>query len=401
MRSRFIFVYFCAAALLAPATALAETNSLSAAFEAAWHRSPQARTLQARRAEIIAGRDASGSWIAGSPALGLSQRTDRWTGQDGARETEVSLSAPIWLPGQRSARASLVQANAEDLEAQISNLRLTLAGETRDRAWAVAAARESLTEAQHHEHHLQMLAEEVTRRVKAGDLARTDGLLAQQEVLAAKNVVAAAEAKLQDTLMRFRLLTGLQDAPEVQPEPLGKSAVEPHPRLAAARSALHRSRSSQQLVHSTRAEPPTVGLSMRREQDTATGASARSVGVAVQIPIGTAARNRPLDAAARTEVETADAEAAQAELAVQADIDLARQQLSITGAALHAASSRAALAQQHTELIEKAFRLGERGLAELLRSQLQLHEAQVAERQQRVALGLAHAQFNQALGILP
>jgi outer membrane protein, heavy metal efflux system len=401
MRSRFILFYLYALALLVPVTTFAEPAGLSAAFEAAWQRSPQARTLQARRDEVAAGRDASASWIAGSPALGLSQRSGQWTNQSGNRETEVSVSAPVWLPGQRAARSSLAQASADDLEAQLLHLRLTVAGEVRERAWAVAAAREAFTEAEHHEHHLQMLAEEVMRRVKAGDLARTDGMLAQQEVLAARNSVATAQAKLQDALMRFRLLTGLPEIPEMEPEILGKTAIEPHPRLAAARTALQKSQSSMQLANSIRAEPPTVGLSMRREQDTRAGDPVRSVGIAVQIPIGTAARNRPLEAAARTQVETASAEAAQAELAIQADIDLARQQVETAGTGLQAATSRVELAKQHTELIEKAFRLGERGLAELLRSQLQLHEAQVAERQQKVAVGLAHAKLNQALGILP
>jgi outer membrane protein, heavy metal efflux system len=401
MRNRFITFCFCAAAFLAPATTLAGPGSLNAAFEAAWQHSPQARTLQARQEEIAAGRDASRSWIAGSPTLGLSQRSDRWTDQTGIRETDVSLTAPIFLPGQRSARAALAQASANDLEAQISNLRLTVAGEVRERAWAVAAAREALTESEHHEHHLQMLAEQVLRRVAAGDLARTDGMLARQEVLGAQNDVATAKAKLQDALARFRVLTGLPEAPELEPESIGKTGTDPHPKLAAARSALQRSQSSLQLVNSTRAEPPTVGVSMRREQDSVAGASARSVGIAVQIPIGTAARNRPLETAAKTQVETADAEAAQAELGVQADIDLARQQLRTVSAALQVASSRVELAKQHTELIEKAFRLGERGLTELLRTQLQLHEIQVAERQQKVAMGLAHARLNQALGILP
>jgi outer membrane protein TolC len=86
---------------------------------------------------------------------------------------------------------------------------------------------------------------------------------------------------------------------------------------------------------------------------------------------------------------------------LKADIDLAREQLEAAKRSLEAASSRALLTRQHTELIEKAFKAGERGLADLLRSQALSHEAEVAERQQKVALGLAHARLNQALGILP
>lgn len=405
MRARY-WIYrsclFSAMALAAPmAFSQAGSPSLKVAVDAAWERSPQARTLEARRDEALAGQEAAQSWIAGSPTVGLAQRSDRWTDQNGVRETEVSVAAPIWLPGQKAARASLAQSSSDDLEAQIANARLAIAGEVRERLWAVAAAHEVLSEAEDHQHHLEAIAEEVLRRVKAGDLARTDGMLAQQEVLAAHGAVAAAQAKLQDALGRYRVLTGQPSIPALEVEPIAATMPEPHPRLVAARTALQRSQASFQVVNRTRSDPPTVGLLMRRERDSFASGASRSVGVAVQIPIGTAARNRPLETAARTQIETATAEAAQAEAMLKADIDLAREQLDAARKSLETASSRASLTRQHTELIEKAFKAGERGLADLLRSQALTHEAEVAERQQKVALGLAHARLNQALGILP
>jgi outer membrane protein TolC len=388
---------------LATPMALAQVGSpgLKAAVDAAWQRSPQARTLEARRDETLAGREAAQSWIAGSPTVGLAQRSDRWTDQNGVRETEASVAAPIWLPGQKAARESLAQSSSDDLEAQIAATRLALAGEVRERLWAVAAAHEVLSEAEDHQHHLDAIAEEVLRRVKAGDLARTDGMLAQQEVLAARGAVAAAQAKLQEALGRYRVLTGQPSIPAWDVEPIAGNMAEPHPRLAAVRTALQRSQASLQVVNRTRSDPPTVGISMRREQDNFAGPASRSVGIAVQIRFGTAARNRPLETAARTQIETATVEAAQAEVVLKADIDLAREQLDAATRSLEAASSRASLTRQHTELIEKVFKAGERGLADLLRSQALSHEAEVAERQQKVALGLAHARLNQALGILP
>lgn len=393
---------FSALALVAPmAFSQAGSPGLKAAVDAAWQRSPQARTLEARRDEALAGYEAAQSWIAGSPTVGLAQRSDRWTDHNGVRETEVSVAAPIWLPGQKAARASLAQSGSDDLEAQIANARLALAGEVRERLWAVAAAREVLSEAEDHRHHLGAIAEEVLRRVKAGDLARTDGMLAQQEVLAAQGAVATAQVKLQEALGRYRILTGQADIPALDAEPIAATMAEPHPRIAAARTAVQRSQASLQVVNSTRSEPPTVGISMRREQDNFASPASRSVGIAVQIPFGTAARNRPLETAARTQIETVTAEAAQADATLKADIELARQQLDAAKQILEAAASRASLTRQHTELIEKAFKAGERGLADLLRSQVLSHEADVAERQQKVAVGLAHARLNQALGILP
>jgi outer membrane protein TolC len=276
-----------------------------------------------------------------------------------------------------------------------------LAGEVRERLWEVAAAREAFNEARDHQSHLEAIAEEVVRRVKAGDLARIDTILAQQEVLAAKGAASMAQTRLQEALARYGMLTGQSEIPVAEPEPVGRAMRDPHPRMAAARMALQRSQASLNVVNRTRSEPPSVGLSMRREKESAASAPASSVAFVVQIPIGTSVRNRPLETAAQTQIASASAELAQAEAALQAEFELARQQLATAQQALEAASSRLALAREHTALIEKAFRLGERGLAELLRSQSQLHDAEFAESQQRVALGLAHARLNQALGIIP
>lgn len=391
-----------ALALASPmALSQAQPSTLKAAVDNAWQKSPQARTLEARRNEMAARSDAARSWIAGSPTIGLAERSDRWTDRNGAREAEVSLAAPIWLPSQKSARESLARNSSDDLDAQIRNARLGIAGEVRERLWAVAAAREALAEAQDHHEHLNGLADEVMRRVKAGDLARTDGMLAQQEVLAARGAIAVAQSRLQEAISRYRVLTGQADVPAADPEAVASAAAEPHPRLLAAQTAVARSQASLAVVNETRSEPPTVGVSFRRERDGFTSGTDRSVGIAVQIPIGTAARSRPRETAALTEIETAHAEASLAEQAVKADVEVARRQVEAASLGLDAANSRVALARQHHELIDKAFQAGERGLAERLRSQVLLHEAEVAERQQKVAVGLAHARLNQALGILP
>jgi len=391
-----------ALALAAP-TAYAESvaSELRAAVNAAWQRSPQARALEARRDEVMAGRDAAHAWTAGAPAIGLAQRSDSWNDRNGRRETEVSLYAPIWLLGQKSARQTLAQASADDLEAQIVNGRLALTGEVRERLWAVAAAREALSEAQDHLRHLEALADEVMRRIKAGDLARTDGMLAQQEVLAARAAVGLAQARVNETLSRYRTLTGQPDIPPPVVEPIGSTTADLHPRIIAARTGLQLAQASLGVVNASRSDPPTIGVSLLREPDSAAASTNRTIGLSIQIPIGTNARNRPLETAAHTQIEVATAEAAQVETTLRADIDLARLQLAVAREALDMMSSRTALTRDHVKLIDKAFRLGERGLADVLRSQALAHEADAAEGQQRVTVGLAHARLNQALGVLP
>jgi cobalt-zinc-cadmium efflux system outer membrane protein len=413
MRAGYLIHRICllsAFVLMSPmAHSQAGPPGLKAAVDAAWQRSPQARTLEAGRDESDAGREAAQSWIAGSPSVGLSQRSDRWTNRNGVRETDISLSAPFWLPGQKSARQALARTSADDLEARIASARLAIAGDVRERLWAVAAAREALTEVQDHQQHLEGLLEEVSTRVRAGDLARSDELLARQEVMAAQGTVAAAQAKLQEARTRFTALTGLPEIPAPEPETLAAQAG-PHPRLLAARTSLDRAQAAHKAVTATRSDPPTVGVSLRREQESFGGGTSgtsgnsgnsHSVGIAIQIPLGTNARNRPLETAALTQIQTAAAESAEAEAVLQGEVELARRQLATAEQAVGTAEARAAVMHEHTRLIEKAFRLGERGLAELLRSEALSHEADVAVHQQHIAVGLARARLNQAFGVIP
>jgi outer membrane protein TolC len=226
-------------------------------------------------------------------------------------------------------------------------------------------------------------------------------MLAQQEVLAARGAIAAARRNGAEAWSRYHLLTGHNDIAEPIPESIGSVPPEQHPRMLAAQAKLQRERMALQLVGATRSEPPVVSLSMRREQDGALAPSRNSIGIALQIPIGTSARNRPLETAALTNIATAMAQEAQTAAAIRSDLELARQQLDVSQQALVAARARSRLTREHTRLIEQAFRLGERGLTDLLRSKILEHDAESAQRQERIAVGLAHARINQALGVMP
>lgn len=385
---------------LAASGAPAAATTLHALVEQAWLRSPSVRGTAARQGEVDAARALSDSWVAGQPVLGLSQRSDRWSGQSGVRESEVSMSAPFWTPGQRNARRDLAEHSATELQAQVRKVRLDIAGEVRARLWDVAAAQALREEKEDHLHHIEELADEVRRRVAAGELARVDALLADQEVQAARIAVEQTRAEANARLSKLRILAGPLGALPLEPEPLAAAADTANPRLQAARATQIRAEAALRLAQASRSAPPTLALSLRQEPDPLSGPE-RSVSLSLQVPIGSAGRNRPVEAQAQTQIAVAAAEAQQTEEITQAELDSARVQLEHARAALSASGARVSSMREHGQLIEKAFRLGERGLADLLRSRALAHEAQVARRQQEVALGRAHAQFNQASGVLP
>lgn len=377
--------------------------TLPALVELAWQRSVAARTLDARQEEAAAGHAVAQSWLAGAPTLGLSERSGRWTGDRAQHETEISVAAPVLLPGQQSARQQLAARGTNEVQAQLHRARLEVAGAVRARLWEAAAARELLAEKEGHLHHLEDLRDEVRRCVAAGDMARSDGLLADQEVLAAQGEISQARGRLREATARFQLLTGVAELPSLEPEqePPTQPAVADHARLRAAEASEQRARAAVGLASASVQGAPTVALSMRRERDSATTNADRSIGIAVHIPLGGKVRNRPAETLAATQLATAAAELNEARASIAIEQSQARSQLEYAREALQTATARAGLMREHTSLFEKAFKQGERGLAELLRSRTLSHEADVAVRQQRVALGMAHAQLNQVLGILP
>lgn len=408
MRTRRLSLYLVGAAFAlpcwvnaAPPTPALAGTTLQQAVERAWERAPAARTLEARQDEVAAASVNARSWLAANPTLGLSRRADQGGAERDLRESEIALSSSIWLPGQKSAREALAARGSDEVAAHLKATRLAVAGVVRNRMWEAAAAQVTLEEKQDHLHHLEGLAEEVERRVKAGDLARADALLAEQEVLAARIDVGNARTAAAEALARYRVVTGLSELPPLEPEPLAAQEPGANARLAAALASEERARAALRLAEASRAAPPTVTLSVRREDERTLREPTRSLGIALQIPIGSAGRNRTVEAQAQTVIATAAAEAAEAQASASADLDVARERLATARSLLETAAARASALHEHTALFEKAFRHGERGLAELLRSRALSHEADVSVARQKVALGLAHAQLNQALGILP
>lgn len=377
-----------------------QAPTLRTAVEGAWRRSPLVQTQDARLDESAAARELAGSWIAASPTLGMSQRSDRWNDGRGERETEVSLAATIWMPGQKSAREAHAISSSTEASALAAQARLSIAGQVRISLWEAALAHELLSERRDHVKHLEELAADVQRRVDAGELARSDGLLATQELLAARNDVSLAEIQFGEARARFRVLTGYAELPKLDPEPL-PSETRSNIRLQAAQASLQRAKAGLELATASRNPPPTIAVLARQDRVANVGESYRSVGIALQVPLGSRKRNRPAETLAATQFANASAEAAQAEADVAAQQDLARQQLAISTESLEVATRRAEAMREHTRLIDTAFREGERGLVELLRSRALSHEADIAVRQQRVRLGQAHSRLNQALGILP
>ena len=382
----------------------ADSVTLRAVLDAAWQRAVAARESEGQRRRAEAGRAVAGSFWAAPPSLELRYRDDRLQANAGEREAEIGMAVPLWLPGQRAARAGTAEAAAAQALAAEQVARLRLAGELREAAWQIAALQAEAAQADTQAQALKQLADDVERRVRAGDLARADALAAQAEQLAASALQSDVRQRLQAARARWTLLTGLTAAPHLTAAAAADGApatAASHPELQLARQSNDLARKRVELMRQSRRDAPELTVGLRQEVPGRAEASQGSLVVGLRLPFGTDDRNLPLEAAALAELDVAEIHELRLRERLDSDIAAARDAQRSAEVQLEAESARARLLRERATLIDKSFRAGETPLPDLLRALAAAAQADSAAARQTAALGLARARLQQTLGLLP
>lgn len=390
------------AGMLVPCATWAQSGSLAAALDAAWARSVQAASAEGQLSLAAAQETASNALWAAPPSVELSHRSDRLQDNRGRGESEVGLAWPLLLPGQRSARQAAALADRDVANAALRASRLRVAGEVREAAWAIVARQAEFSVAIRHAQGLQALADDVERRVKAGNIARADALAARAELLAASATAAEARQRLDAARVHWKALTGLEPIadpaePNANADPKG---VE-HPELALAASAAQSAVTRLEAVRAARREPPELTVRYRHDASGGGLPTEGSVGIALRIPLGTDDRNLPREKAALAELEVARAEELRQRVKLQGERETASDAVSVAERQVDAEGQRVELLRERSALIDRSFRAGESALPEFLRATASAAQAEAALATQRAALGLARARLNQVNGLLP
>lgn len=380
--------------------------TLKSLFDAAWARQPQAQALQARREAVAAQRRAVSSWTPDPPSLLASHKTDRLTHNDGARELEVGIAVPLWLPGERRAASALTDAEAAAVDSKVEAERLRLAATVRETWWNwqrtaidVDIAREQLDSA-------RRIASDVARRVKAGELARADQHQADSAAAAAEAALAQAQAAATVALQQLKALSGASTltVPAVsaaaEPEPAA-SGGEAHPSLAELQDRVAVALHAAALAAIQSRANPELTLTATRDRGAFGERYGQSVTVALRIPLGGGPRHEAKAASARAEAAEVQAQLALDRARLQAEGEAAVARVEAARTQLAAAERRAALARESRGFFEKSFRLGETDLPTLLRIVAEATEAERQAARSRIELAAAISGWRQALGLLP
>lgn len=358
-------------------------------------------SYHARQGEAL--RDQAAKPYSSRPALNLRHQTDAIGNARGLREYEASVELPLWRPAQREATRHLAQRTGDYAASQSRALQLTVAGLVRDVLWQLLLAEERLKLAQQAWETAKALEREVGIRVKAGDLAEKDGLLARDESLSKEDEYNAMRMELNHAAERYESLSGLSERPasftEIQSRQ--REIAPEHPLLSETQQRITRSRAQTERLRSSRGEVTHLVLGVRNEKAATGESSQQSVGVGIRIPLDTN-RFQAADLAV-AELNVSEVEAEQILQLRQLELVLheAGHELQAVREALELAKEQSRVVHENHRLAHNAFKAGELDLAQYLRAQ---SRALAAERQLSLRLiqeQQAIARYNQAAGDIP
>ncbi|RYY81091.1 MAG: hypothetical protein EOO24_42795 [Comamonadaceae bacterium] len=144
-----------------------------------------------------------------------------------------------------------------------------------------------------------------------------------------------------------------------------------------------------------------VGLGMARERAAGGGKAENSVRISLRVPLGSDGRNAPKLAAARAELDVAEAELAAAMLQVQAEREFSAAELDAARRAESLAVERERFAREAQALVATSHRLGESDLPSRLRADAERYDAELARARAALDTRRAISKFNQSNGSLP
>jgi len=365
-------------------------------------RNPMQASLQSRDFLVNAKNIVANAILPSSPALSVAHQNDVLGGGRGEREWQAELELPVWLPNQRSNRLKVADATQSNLIAGRESLRLQVAGQLRDALWDVAFNENNHVLTVNKFSLAGKLQHDVERRYQAGEMAKTDAMLAQQETLRAEKEQLRAEAELMHARHRYYLLTGLREIPahyeEVQSslEDYSKSSI-----WAEAQSKLGLAETERSLAQVESHENLQVLVNMRSTKGAFDNTSNESVGLKLRIPFGGESRSAPIKAAAEMHVGAALTELDSLRYGLEALMHEAEHNLNVSRTELLIVSKQFEIAKESAKLAQKAFQLGETDLVSLIRIQAQTYEAERAFTSRKIQVQWDVARYNQAVGVVP
>ena len=377
--------------------------SLSSLITLTLENHPDTQWLNSLEAETAAIKRRGESWSAGASNAGFRY-------QEATSGTlhyfDGTIEVPLWNIGQRDANQRIGTTAENSTITQTALTHWRVAGLVRSAIWDIALQELRLQQAEIDMRAAQQLANDITRRVQAGDLAQTDALLIQTDVLKKRSALTLAEAEVMHARKRYTSLTQSTKIPANYHESLSqvKEIESSHPALQAIQNLIERKQAELEALNLVGSGQTTVAVGVNSDRPSnrdSRSNNTESFNVGVTIPFGGQAHLDPQLAALNIEINQFRAKRDQLFRDLEQNHHEAEHNLEINEAELAVANELNTVAQKHLTLTQLSFKVGEIDLIDLLKIQSQTQLAALAAKERALVQERDYALYNQAVGVLP
>ena len=381
-----------------------EKLSLKQVVDATFEKYPQGSMIGALKDESQALTRRTDSLIAGYPMIYLQWIDDRLLSNQGVMQIQTGYQIPIWMWGQRSASRQVAE-EAEKSANQFSiALKHEIAGLVRESLWSLLLMENRRGLAQQVYDLSKQLFATVQRRVELGDLARSDELMAESDLLDKKSQLTLAEAEVMHARKAYMNLTRLDRAPKLFEEKRSSTAEiqEQHPAIAAANAVIERAQAEVEFTRlSKQGNQPSILIGTQNERFEGQSNINNETNLVLQIPIGGDSWNAPFVAQANVALTQKVADRAGLMRRLEKALHEAEHNLEVDRATLEIANQRKAIAETHLNMSRLAFEAGEIQLIDYLKIQATSQAAIRDAMERAIMVQRDTAFYNQVVGIVP
>lgn len=380
------------------------TLSLKQVIDATFEQYPQGAVIGALQEEAQALTRRSESLVAGYPMLYLQYIDDRIMSDRGVVQIQSGYQIPFWMWNQRAASFRVAEEAEKGAAFFAAAVKHEVAGLVREALWNLVLTENRRGLAQQVYDVSKQLLATVRRRVELGDLARSDELLAQSDVLDKKSLLVQAEAEVMHARHAYKNLTRLNHAPQQFEEKLSKTADihERHPAIAAANALVERAQAEVEFTRlSKQGNQPSVLIGTQHERAFNNEAFNNETNLVLQVPIGGEDWNGPYVSQANIALNQKVSDRASLMRRLERALHEAEHNLEVGKATLDIANQRKDIAETHLRMSRLAFEAGEIQLLDFLKIQASAQAAIRDAMERAIMVQRDTAFYNQVVGELP
>ncbi len=374
--------------------------SLSQLVDSTLEKYPDSQWLTALENEVSALKQRGDSWTAGASTAGFRyQEASSGT----LHYLDGTIDVPLWNLGQRDANQRIGEKAQQDSTMQMVVTKWRVAGLIRAALWDISLQELRLQQIQTELAAAEQLANDVKHRVQAGDLAETDSLLAQTEVLQKRSGLTLAEAEVMHARKRFSSITQSTKVPANFQEKLStqKEIEQTHPALQAVNSQIERKQAELEALQLVGSGQTNVTIGINSDRGDTRSNKTESFNVGVNVPFGGESHLAPQVAALNVEINKLRSERDQLFRDLEQVHHEAEHNLQVNQAELTISNELKTVAEKHLKMTQRSFAVGEIDLIDLLKIQSQTQLAVLTAKERAVVVQRDFAFYNQAVGVLP